>query len=55
MFKFKAIAIVALFALATVGIAAMMAPADSGVATQIDVIDLMSTAGDLPVEQAPAI
>jgi hypothetical protein len=55
MFKFKTIALAALFALTIVGIAAMMAPADSGVATQVDVIGLMSTAGDLPVEHAPAI
>jgi hypothetical protein len=57
MFKLKTIALAALFALAIVGFVAMRAPAGpQGIApTQVDVIDLMSKAGDLPVESAPAI
>jgi hypothetical protein len=55
MFKFKKIAIAALFVLTIAGIAAMMVPADSGVAPQVNVIELMSTAGDLPVQPAPEI
>ena len=55
MFKFKTIAAAAVLALTIVGIAAMMAPAGSAVAPQIDAIELMSKAADLPVEQAPEI
>ena len=57
MFKFKTIGIAALFALTIVGVAAMKAPAgpDGIASTQIDVIGLMSKAGNLPVESAPEI
>ena len=53
MFKLKTIAMAALLALMAVGIVAVMAPAGSAVAPQIDAIELMSTAGDLPVQPAP--
>ena len=55
MFKLKTIAMALLLALMTVGIVAVMAPAGSTVAPQIDAIELMSTAGDLPVQPAPEI
>ena len=59
MFKFKTIAIAALFALAIVGVLSMRAPAGpnapSAGASQVDVSGLMSKAGNLPVEPAPEI
>jgi len=59
MFKLKTLAFAALLALATWGVASLMAPAGPAargpVAAQIDATDLMSKAGKLPVETAPEI
>jgi hypothetical protein len=57
MFKLKTLAFAALLALAIVGIVAIRAPAGpQGFApAQVDIIDLMSKAGTLPVESTPAI
>ena len=59
MFKFKTIAIAALFALTIVGIFSLRAPAGPNAlnagSSQVDVTGLMSKAGNLPVEHAPEI
>jgi hypothetical protein len=56
MFKFKTIAIAALVALIAVAFFALRAPAGSNAPSviQIDAVDLMSKAGDLPVQPVPA-
>lgn len=55
MFKFKTIAIAAIIAVTAVAIFALCAPAGSNAPSliQIDAVDLMSKAGDLPVQPVP--